>query len=259
MATNTNTSDSPPDKSRPSLPPTETLTHESQIHPFTTTIATAFFSGPGSPNPLTVAFTTEIDNTPPPYPSPTITVSRFTSHFHIGILQAFRDGATLICSPSIAAPSALAVWEPPFFKGTPFDQVRKEPGPILREWQVHTERMRRVYIPQGVGYWHLGFLARNPEEGVEKVKGAVSAVVVPVLERCKREGTVAWLEATSKRAVGVYEWYGFRVCEVVRFGVGRVDGGGWPREGGEGVEAWGMIFDWHLNGGGKGGEGGELS
>ena len=111
-----------------------------------------------------------------------------------------------------------------------------------------------MYVPEGVGYWHLGFLARNPDEKLEKVKGAVSAVVGGVLERCKEEGTVAWLEATSLRAVGVYEWYGFRVCEVVKFGVGRVDESGWPLDGGSGVEAWGMIFDGHLDGGGRGKE-----
>lgn len=65
---------------------------------------------------------------------------------------------------------------------------------------------------------------------------------------------MAWLEATSESAVAVYEHYGFRVCEVVRFGVGRVSERGWPEAGGKGERAWGMILDGHLDGGeGNGG------
>lgn len=227
------------------LPPTEVLTTEDQVHAFTTLMALAFYSSPTGPNALTTAFTTEIDNTPSPYPSPSINVARFTSHFHIGILQAFKDGATLICSPSIAAPSAMAVWEPPNFNGTPFDQVRTLPGPILREWQVHTERMRSEYIGSRP-FYHLGFLGRNPDPSVPPLKGAVSAIVVPFLERAREEGVPAWLEATSEAAVQIYEHFGFRVCEVVRMGVGRVSEKGWPMEGGKGERAWGMIFDGHL-------------
>lgn len=76
---------------------------------------------------------------------------------------------------------------------------------------------------------------------MERVAGAVSAVVVPILERCRREGTVAWLEATSETAVAVYEHFGFRVCEVVRLGFGRVSEMGWPEEG-EGREGLGHDF-----------------
>jgi hypothetical protein len=229
------------------LPPTEALTQESQVQSFTATMALAFHQTPTGPNPLTTAFTTEIDQTPPPYPSPTISSQRFTAHFYRGIHGAFASGATLLCSPSIAHPSAVALWEPPHFQGVPFDQLHAEPGPILREWQLHTARMRAEYVGE-TPFWHLGFLGRNPSPDVERVAGAVSALVLPVLERCRREGVVAWLEATSESAVSVYEHFGFRVCEVVRLGVGRVSETGWPEEGGKGERAWGMIFDGHLEG-----------
>jgi hypothetical protein len=201
------------------------------------------------PNPLTVAFITEMDATPPPYPHPSISVERITSHFYIGISQAFKDGAMLICSPSIEKASALAVWEPAGFKGTPFDQVRRNPGPILTEWKAHTQRMRDTYVGERP-FYHLGFLGRNPDPNVAVVSGAVSAVMVPFLARAREEGVCCWLEATSERAVGMYEHYGFRVCEVVRLGAGRVDCRGWPCQGKEatGEKAWGMIFDGHLAG-----------
>jgi hypothetical protein len=104
--------------------------------------------------------------------------------------------------------------------------------------------MRELYVGSRP-FWHLGFLGRNPDPET-RVEGAVSAVVVPILERCRNEGTVAWLEATSESAVRVYEHYGLRVCEVVRIGVGRVSEQGWPEAGGGGERAWGMIFDGHL-------------
>jgi hypothetical protein len=232
----------PPGKA---LPPTEVLTREDQVHAFTSNMALAFHSSPSGPNALTTAFTTEIDNTAPPYPSPSINHARFTTHFYIGILAGFKDGATLICSPSIEQPSAFAVWEPAGFKGTPFDQLRKEPGPLLKEWQIYTERMRREYVGDRP-FYHLGFLGRNPDPKIPSVKGAVSAVVLPFLERARDEGVVAWLEATSESAVEIYEHFGFRVCEVVRIGEGRVNEKGWPEVGGTGERAWGMIFDGHL-------------
>lgn len=92
-------------------------------------------------------------------------------------------------------------------------------------------------------FYHLGFLGRNPDPAVPAVKGAVSAVVEMFLERARREGACCWLEATSESAVRVYEHFGFRVCEVVRIGEGRVDERGWPEEGGKGERAWGMIFE----------------
>ena len=90
-------------------------------------------------------------------------------------------------------------------------------------------------------HYHLSFLARVP--GREAVKGAISAVMLPFLAKAGEEGMPVWLEATSPRGVGVYEHYGFRVCEEVTIGVGRVDADGWPKEGGEGIKAWGMLWD----------------
>ena len=93
-------------------------------------------------------------------------------------------------------------------------------------------------------HWHLAFLARDPAKS--DVKGAISAVMLPFLERAREEGVPIWLEATYPHAVAVYEHYGFRVCEEVVIGAGKVGPDGWPKEDGEGVRAWGMIFDGHI-------------
>ena len=90
-------------------------------------------------------------------------------------------------------------------------------------------------------HYHLAFFARVP--GREDVKGAISAVMLPFLAKARDEGVPVWLEATDPHAVAVYEHYGFRICEKVTVGVGRVGADGWPKEGAEGVTAWGMLWD----------------
>jgi hypothetical protein len=90
-------------------------------------------------------------------------------------------------------------------------------------------------------HYHLSFLARVP--GREDVKGAIRAVMLPFLAKAREEGVPVWLEATYPHAVAVYEHYGFRICEEVAIGVGKVGADGWPKEGGEGVKAWGMLWD----------------
>ncbi len=112
----------------------------------------------------------------------------------------------------------------------------------------------------GRKFWHLSFLARNP--GVERVEGAIKAVVQPFLERAREEGVPCWLEATNPRAVGLYEKFGFRVVEVIVLGEGKVGADGWPKEeGGEGIRGYCMIWEQPERGEGRraGEEGGGQS
>lgn len=95
-------------------------------------------------------------------------------------------------------------------------------------------------------FWHLGFLARNYQEGASRVSGAVSAVVMPFLERAKAEGLPAWLEATTIEGVRMYEFFGFRVVKTVTLGAGVYGEHGWFEEGGKGCSAFCMIYDAHL-------------
>ncbi|KAG9780216.1 hypothetical protein KCU88_g3790, partial [Aureobasidium melanogenum] len=95
-------------------------------------------------------------------------------------------------------------------------------------------------------YYHLSFLARNPSR--PRVPGSLNAVITPFLERARAEHVPAWLEATSRQAVKLYERYGFRVVEEIVVGKDKVDAHGWPTpdDSGEGVTAWAMIYDPHL-------------
>ena len=56
-------------------------------------------------------------------------------------------------------------------------------------------------------HYHLQFLAVHPERQGTGIGGALMA---PGLERCDRDGTPAYLEATSDRNRALYERHGFR-------------------------------------------------
>ncbi len=125
----------------------------------------------------------------------------------------------------------------------------QNPLPILKEYIAKSDAARARYLdPQYRDrFWHLSFLARDPERRGGG-KGAVSAVVRPFLERARAEAVPAWLESVDVHAVEVYEHYGFRVCEKMVMGEGVVGADGWPQEGGDGFVVWAMVFDAYLRG-----------
>ncbi|KAK5938073.1 hypothetical protein PMZ80_009662 [Knufia obscura] len=199
---------------------------------------------------LSRAFITEIDSTPPPYPSPSINVPRLRRHITPGITDGAHSGAELVEAGDY---SALAVWETTSYRGLPFSETLRDIGPIRKEWRRKVRQCKERYIGLETKEdgredckpcYHLGFLVRNPEQS--NVKGAISAVVKPWLRRAEEEGVPVWLEATYEHAVDVYTHFGFRLVEVIRIGEGVRSAAGWPEEGGEGVCGFAMIYDGHL-------------
>ena len=193
---------------------------------FTDIISTSFHAVP-----LTNAFIVEIDNTPPPYPSPLIDFDRRRRHFATGIQEGADAGAHLIEAGDW---SAIASWESPDFNGKPF-ALTGSSGGLRREWK---ERIAKIKPEK---HWHLQFLARNPD--IPPVAGSITAVVQPFLDRAKADNVPAWLEAVDERSVKVYEHFGFRLVEKITLGKGKVNSLGWPEEGGEGVSGYCMIKD----------------
>ena len=222
---------------------------------------------------------TTIPTTSKPSPSaltPPFTHSRRVAHFHPGIVSAAQSGAILVEAGNW---SAIALWEPPNFQGKPFAEVKEKPLPIMNDWRTSVRRMKathlydpelytsspvaaqalRVEDVQLRPYWHLSFLARNPSDpanpySTPQVPGAIGAVLQPFLTQAREALVPVWLEATSPHAVGIYEHFGFRLCEEVVVGGGRCNRNGWPVGEGEsgemidagGARAWGMIYDAHL-------------
>jgi ribosomal protein S18 acetylase RimI-like enzyme len=106
--------------------------------------------------------------------------------------------------------AGAALWAPP---GT--DPVGDEP--------VYAQRLEKIVGPDAPRlfevvelfeaqtphhpHYHLQFLGVHPERQGTGIGGALMA---PVLERCDRDGTPAYLEATSDRNRALYERHGFR-------------------------------------------------
>lgn len=62
-------------------------------------------------------------------------------------------------------------------------------------------------------HWYLHVVGVDPRA---RGRGIGSSLLRPVLARCDREGTSAYLEATSPRNVTLYERHGFEVISEVR-------------------------------------------
>jgi hypothetical protein len=213
--------------------------------------------------PLCVAIIADVDQLLPSTPHDVIDVKRSTLHFADKIQRLARDGAVMVQSGDW---SAVAIWEPPNFRmvGEPANRNCA----LIEEWKELVKIIEAEHLgvqstengtsevdqsnnesskseePKSNPHWHLGFLARNPS--VPTVPGAISALLRPFLDRAVADGVPAWLEATTPRAVSIYEHFGFRVVEKVTLGTGRFCEDGWPEIGGPGVNAWVMIFDQHL-------------
>jgi hypothetical protein len=196
-----------------------TMKPVTDIPRFTSIIASAFHA-----TPLTNAFISELDNAPPPF-----SYERRHKHFASGIEKGANEGAILVESNW----SAIAMWEPPDFKGSPFP-LTGATGPMRREW-----RERIAEIKPKTPHWHLQFLARNPELRVE---GSIQAVMKPLLERAREAGVPVWLEAVDEKSAALYARFGFRLVEKITVGLGRVDAMGYPN-GTEGVSGWCMILE----------------
>jgi hypothetical protein len=207
------------------------LTTPEEIIRFSSIIASAFAN-----TAMTNAFIVEKDNTPPPYPSPSIGPSRRIEHFSPFIDLGFEHGAEFLEAGDW---SAIAMWEPPESGAAKqFDTLNLTP--LRREWRERLAIAKKKYLKERRHY-HLGFLARNPD--VEPAPGAITALMKPWLEKAKAEGVPVWLEATHDRAVRLYERHGFEMVEAITFGVGSVNEDGWPEEGGKGVTGYCMIAE----------------
>lgn len=190
-----------------------------------------------SETPLTNCFLVEADSVPPPYPAPTLDKERRRRYFTSGITTLVNDGAIAIQTGDY---SAVAIWEPAGFEGTPFTTLGGPVGPIRTEWRARVAAAKKEHL-QGRKFWHLGFIARNPAK--ESVKGAITALVKPFLERAKAEGVPVWLESVDERATAIYAHYGFKLVEHIRLREGTHNKAGWPEEGGEGVSGYCMICE----------------
>jgi hypothetical protein len=88
-------------------------------------------------------------------------------------------------------------------------------------------------------------IARDPSKPTSEQKQAWKECMDYILRKAEKEGVPVWIETASWEGREEYLGLGFRLCEEVVLGKGRVDERGWPVAGGNGVKAWAMIFEGH--------------
>jgi ribosomal protein S18 acetylase RimI-like enzyme len=122
--------------------------------------------------------------------------------------------------------AGAALWMRPGATRIPvLDQLRLMPA-MLRRYGRDFLPIARLLVfldgihPHAPDHWYLAFLGVDPEwQG----RGLGTSLIRPVLERCDREGTPAYLEASTERNRALYERNGFEVMAEYR-----LPGGGPP-------------------------------
>jgi GNAT superfamily N-acetyltransferase len=112
--------------------------------------------------------------------------------------------------------SGAAVWARPGHWQVPFGLTMREAAGMIRVFGrrlplgLRTLMRLERHHPKAE-HWYLNYLAVEPRR---QGRGLGGALLAPILERCDREGTPAYLEATSPRNVSLYERNGFTVTGV---------------------------------------------
>jgi ribosomal protein S18 acetylase RimI-like enzyme len=116
--------------------------------------------------------------------------------------------------------AAAALWLPP---GVEPDSERLD---SLTEQHVPRERMADMMaVFEGMGrhhpsepHWYLPLIGVDP---VHQGRGHGSALLRYAVERCDRDGVIAYLESSNPRNIPLYERYGFEA-------IGKIQGGSSP-------------------------------
>lgn len=73
-------------------------------------------------------------------------------------------------------------------------------------------------------------------------KGIAGAIIEYVQDRARQDGAPFWLETGSPESRQLYKKHGFKDAGEIILGQGVVGRDGLPKDGGEGIKIWGMIW-----------------
>jgi GNAT superfamily N-acetyltransferase len=134
----------------------------------------------------------------------------------------------------------VAVWAPPGFWRVPLGTALAQLPPMIKTFGRSLPRVLRALRaiesrhPREPPHFYLAFLGvAPPHQG----RGIGTALLQPVLERCDREGTPSYLEASTTRSAACYERAGFAIQEVARIPGGPAIRLMWRPPAGAGSEA----------------------
>lgn len=129
---------------------------------------------------------------------------------------------------------SAALWAPPGKWRMPVSvQLRLLPGLTRTFGSRLPAFMKALAIldsqhPDEVPHWYLAVLGSEPSR---QGRGLGSLVMQPVLDRCDREGTPAYLESTNPANLGFYERRGFEIISEISIPGGPLVHGMWRAPG----------------------------
>lgn len=88
-------------------------------------------------------------------------------------------------------------------------------------------------------YWYVLLMGTAAER---RNQGLASKVLAYMQEKARSEGRPLWLEASNQDSRRLFAKNGFKDAGEIVLGKGIVDSDGIPKEDGEGVTAWGMVW-----------------
>jgi len=148
------------------------------------------------------------------YPDPSTRVSRLRKSYSVIIPTLTRNGA-LHCDPQLYCG---AVWQAPFAPALSrvaqliFNlRMLRNLGSALGRGQRLADAMLASHIREP--HWYLGILGTRPDQ---QGKGLGSRVLSPVLARCNRDGSLAYLESSKESNIPFYQRHGFEVTGEIR-------------------------------------------
>ena len=121
-----------------------------------------------------------------------------------------------------------ALWDPPGHWQMSVRQIIQGSPKLIGAFGLNVPRALRVLSTverqhPRAPHWYLAVLGTEP---IHQGKGIGSALLRPVLERCDRDGTPAYLESSKKSNIAFYRRHGFEVTGEIP-----LPGGGppvWP-------------------------------
>jgi GNAT superfamily N-acetyltransferase len=113
--------------------------------------------------------------------------------------------------------AGAALWDPPGHWRMGVGQILRGTPKLVNAFRMHVPRALRVLSTierqhPTEDHWYLAILGTDP---VHQGKGIGSALLQPILDRCDRDGTPAYLESSKHSNIAFYRRHGFVVTSEI--------------------------------------------
>lgn len=147
------------------------------------------------------------------YSTPHDYLQYFPEFVRIYAGKAFEHGTAYYTEDFAAA----ALWLPPGVQPDEDELIELIQDTVPEDRQEHMfsvfEQIESYHPTEP--YWYLPLIGADP---THQRKGAGSALMKHALDRCDREGTLAYLESSNPENISLYVRYGFEILGVIQVG-----------------------------------------